>query len=85
MGNKESLVMSDEKSLDLTDQFAIAALQSLVQGTGNEARKFAICNYYITGEWASIDKEDIEMMDRLAKVAYHMARAMRKARLGVFE
>lgn len=85
MGNEKGLIMSDEKPLDLNDQLAMAALQMLTISPTNESRKFAVCNYYITGEVDEINEHDILYMDRLAEVAYLMAKSMRKARLSAFK
>lgn len=85
-------IMSDEKPIDLTDQFAMAALQILIRNDDAGSRnRFTICDDYISG-WDALGNEvhkisegSKEVMSRLAKVAYQMAREMRKARLAAFE
>jgi hypothetical protein len=75
-------MMSDDHPLDIKDQFAIAAMQSLIQ---SETSEYRVAQDYIVGKTSTLEGWQSEKMERIALAAYKMADAMRKARLKAFK
>lgn len=72
----------DDKPFDLRDQFALAAMQALIE---SESGEYKLAQRYIGGfKHATLDDLQLEKMERIALAAYKMADAMRKARLKAF-
>jgi hypothetical protein len=74
--------MDDEKPFDLRDQFAMAAMQILLQQPTDSYKPLKGYTHGYSTE--VISEFDLEQMERIALAAYKMADVMRKARLQAF-
>lgn len=72
----------DEKPFDLRDQFAMAAMQILLQQPHDSYKPLKGFTHSYTSD--TISEFDLEQMERIALAAYKMADVMRKARLQAF-